>query len=146
MQTNRKVCRNLLNLTHTKCAWWNTHMYRHAKWMHTMCTWTGLQPHKKCMCSHTYTHAHTYTYTGHIAGSNWGLGGLCPLYGYPLWLYRKTSETLSSVAVMGSCSGAEGSIVMWQRFLCILSWPTDSCVHLPLQNFFLHYLSLDLYF
>lgn len=46
---------------------------------------------------------------------------------------------------MGSCWGAEGPIVIWQRFLNILSRSTSPSVRLPLQSFFFLYLSLGLH-
>lgn len=164
-QASRKVCMHTVTLI-------NVHDSLHTC-RPTGPTWTGLPSYtrnqaNKCTRAHTRTLARTLT-TLLFCRAYWGLGGLfwshaqrrthtdthtlqtsiCPLTlkTLPVPVNHSALPLLSRgscVAVMGSFWGAEGSIVLWQRFLCILSRPTAPSVYLPLQSFFL-YMSLDLH-
>lgn len=117
----------------------HTHVHLPAHWPH--CSFVELIGGWEDYFDPTHKGAHTQTHTLQTSS--------CPLTlkTLPVPVNHSALPLLSRgscVAVMGSFWGAEGSIVLWQRFLCILSRPTAPSVYLPLQSFFL-YMSLDLH-
>lgn len=143
--------------------------YRHTQEIHKLCAWAGLHEHtcSQAQKSHSNINLNTYTLPTFLSGRGYQGGGddVHPNgYTQTITYWRATymhtdnrtscPQTLkppqckwwlvlsrfSCVSVMGSCSGAGGSIVIWQQFLCILSQPTN----LLTQYFFMHYLNFNL--